>query len=84
MDLAERVTDSKAFTINLPTVPPPPPPPPPQEYCCEICGECFSTQAELNEHIASEHPPLPWKIPVAALIIGLSLNILGARNNPLS
>jgi len=74
--LTERVTDSRTFTINLPTAPPP-------KYCCIICGECFSTQAELDEHMASEHPPVtpvPWKIPVAALIIGLTLNILGARN----
>jgi len=35
--LAERVTDSRAFTIKLPTAPPPngngePPPPPPTEF----------------------------------------------------
>jgi len=32
-------------------------PPPPPVYTCSICGATFSSQAELNAHIASVHPP---------------------------
>jgi len=32
-------------------------PPPPPVYTCSICGATFSSQAELNAHIAAVHPP---------------------------
>lgn len=25
-------------------------------YCCSICGECFTSVAELEAHYAAEHP----------------------------
>ena len=25
-------------------------------YCCPICGECFTSVAELESHFAAEHP----------------------------
>jgi len=34
-------------------------PPPPVVYTCSICGSTFNSQAELNAHIASAHPPPP-------------------------
>jgi hypothetical protein len=35
------------------------PEPPPQVYTCPICGATFSTQAELDAHMASAHPTEP-------------------------
>jgi hypothetical protein len=33
---------------------------PPPVFCCTICVDvCFSTQAELDAHMISVHPPLP-------------------------
>lgn len=40
-------------------VPVPPPPPPPPVYECPYCGATFSTEAELEDHIAFYHPPVP-------------------------
>lgn len=35
-------------------------------YCCEICGECFYSNRDLQLHIAAEHPeePAPPEPPI--------------------
>ena len=42
---------------NIPTLVPLPP-----SFLCSYCGALFSTQAELDAHIASVHQTLPAKI----------------------
>lgn len=37
---------------------------PPPQYVCPTCGTSFSSQAELDAHIASAHPaPLGYQCP---------------------
>lgn len=36
--------------------------PPPAEYCCPICGECFTTYDELYTHFTTAHPSEPITI----------------------
>lgn len=33
-----------------------------EQYCCPICGACFDTLAELEQHFAAEHPTEPINI----------------------
>jgi len=33
-------------------------------YCCPYCGQCFATLAELQEHVASQHPGERIPIPI--------------------
>lgn len=44
------------------------PPVTPPVYTCPHCGATFSTQGELDDHIASVHPPTPPPPPGAKLI----------------
>jgi len=68
--------DKKDFTIKAVTTAPP------TEYTCPYCGQKFSTQAELEQHIASVHgakpPSKPSNLAMAALI-GVAILALGTK-----
>lgn len=61
--------------------------PPPPIYTCPYCGATFSTQAELDAHIESEHPEevppeevkFPWGTVIAVGAGGMILGLLATR-----
>lgn len=54
-------------------------PPPPPTYTCPHCGETFSTQAELDDHIAVQHPPPPPPETLKCPLCEYDLGIVGLR-----